>query len=98
MEMETYIKLYDWMAPIPLPDRLVYALVFQLTQAGMGCWADTPSVARRLGISRDECRKAIDRLKESGALEESPTPPGEKHPTVLKATRRFASLARARTL
>lgn len=81
--METYIKLYDWMAEIPFPDRAVYAIVYQLTFSGecAGYWGTTRAMAERLNIPKKECRDALARLREIGAVE-------LHHNTVMRQERR----------
>lgn len=69
--METYIKLYDWMTALQFPDREVYAVIYQLTFSGNceGYWGTTKALADRLNIPKKECRDALARLRDSGAVD-----------------------------
>ena len=69
--METYLKVYDWMSPIPPTDRLVYALVYQLTLSGKGFWSTIKSMSERLGIPKSQCRNALQNLQNIGAISRS---------------------------
>lgn len=67
--METYIKVYDWMAEFPAEERLVYALIYQLTKYGNGFWSTTKVMADRLGIKKSVCKNALLHLEQIGAIE-----------------------------
>ena len=66
--MDTYIKVYDWMSPIPPAERLVYALIYQLTLAGSGFWSTTKNMSNRLGIPKSKCNQALEHLQQIGAV------------------------------
>lgn len=66
--METFIMLFDWMAPLPLEERAVYALVYQVTVRGNGYWGTIAAMAQRLGMTKAECRAALDSLLQKGAI------------------------------
>lgn len=66
--METFVMLYDWMSGMPLEERVVYALVYQVTLRGNGYWGTIASMAQRLGISKASCKAALDHLTQIGAI------------------------------
>ncbi len=66
--METYIKVYDWMNSLPPIERLVYALIYQLTLSGSGFWSTTKNMADRLGIKKNKCEQALEHLQQIGAI------------------------------
>ena len=65
---DTYIKVYDWMSPIQPTERLVYALIYQLTVSADGFWSTLGVMSDRLGIRKGSCRRALDHLREIGAI------------------------------
>lgn len=91
--METYIKVYDWMSSIrPTDDRLVYALIYQLTKSSGGFWSTMKVMSDRLGIPKKVCKEAIARLEQMGAVYEIRQTVLHKDRRIYYAEEHFAEL------
>lgn len=88
--MFTYIKVYDWMAELPAEERLVYALIYQLTINGAGFWSTTKVMADRLGIKKSNCKAALQHLEQIGAIESFQQTIQRKNRRIFLATENFA--------
>jgi len=88
--METYIKLYDWMSELPLEERVIYALIYQLTQTGNGYWSTIRVMADRLRIPKSNCKAHLKHLEEIGAIELTRQTISRKERRIYFATSDFA--------
>lgn len=92
--MDTYIKVYDWMAEFPAEERLVYALIYQLTIGSNGFWSTTKVMADRLGIKKSVCKAALQHLEQIGAIESFRQTIQRKERRVFLANEQFAESLR----
>ena len=71
--METYIKLYDWIANIKefsTSQKIVYALIYQMSQVSNAGWyGGVQKMANRLCITKRSCTTIINDLVTIGAIE-----------------------------
>lgn len=88
--MANYVKLYDWMAPLPLEERAVYAVVHQLTEHGTGYWGSFKALSERLNIPKSRCKQAIEHLITTGAIIVTRENILHQDRRVYKATEHFA--------
>lgn len=88
--MANYVKLYDWMAPLPLEERAVYAVVHQLTEHGTGYWGSMKALSQRLNIPKSHCKQAIDHLIQIGAIVPTRETVLHQERKVLRSTEHFA--------
>ena len=68
--MNNYIKLhYDIIGlDLPLEERVVLALIRQMTENGQGSWAGYKAMADLLKIHKSDCKKAVEHLREIGLI------------------------------
>lgn len=68
--MNNYIKLhYDIIGlDLPLEERVVLALVRQMTENGQGYWAGYKAMADLLKIHKSDCKRAVEHLREIGLI------------------------------
>ena len=86
--------LFDWMSGMPLEERVVYALVYQVTVRGNGWWGTVDSMAQRLGIPKASCRAALDHLRQIGAIHKSKQVIMRQERNVYAANLNFAEFLR----
>lgn len=67
--MEPYTKVFDWMSRLPAEERLVYALIYQLTKNGLGFFGTAKTLSDRLNIPKSRCKNYLAHLEEIGAVE-----------------------------
>ena len=92
--MDTFIMLFDWMSGMPLEERVVYALVYQVTVRGNGWWGTIGSMAQRLGITKASCRAALEHLQQIGAIYKSRQVIMRQERNVYAADQNFAEFLR----
>jgi len=87
--METYIKIYDWMAYLPIEERVVYALILQMSENGLGYWAGYKAMADRLHMKKSECKRYIELLVRAGLVTVTTESINHKTRRVFRAKRPF---------
>ena len=92
--METFVMLFDWMSGMPLEERVVYALVYQVTSRGNGWWGTIGSMAQRLGIPKASCKAALDHLQQIGAIHKTRQTIMRQERNVYTADLNFANFLR----
>lgn len=92
--MDTFIMLFDWMSGMPLDERVVYALVYQVTSRGNGWWGTIGSMAQRLGITKASCRAALEHLQQIGAIHKTRQTIMRQERNVYTAELNFANFLR----
>ena len=92
--MDTFIMLFDWMSGMPLDERVVYALVYQVTVRGNGWWGTIGSMAQRLGITKASCRAALEHLQQIGAIHKTRQTIMRQERNVYTADLNFANFLR----
>lgn len=68
--MKTFVKLYDDILSLDMPmeEKVVLALIRQMTENGAGFWAGYASMSERLGIPKSRCRRWVDALLQGGNI------------------------------
>lgn len=68
--MTNYIKLhYDIIGlDLPLEERVILALIRQMTANGQGYWAGYKAMADLLKIHKSDCKRAVEHLREQGFI------------------------------
>lgn len=94
--MNNYIKLHDNILALNLPmeERVVLALIAQMTVNGSGFWAGYKAMSERLHIPKSRCRKFTEHLAEEGLVEINREKIGENTRLVFR-TKNTKTLARA---
>lgn len=69
--MWQYFRVYDWTASIglTLEERFVYSIILHFTETGAGFYAGDKGLADRLNIPKSNCKAAVRKLQELGAIE-----------------------------
>lgn len=88
--MRTYIKLYDDILAmdLPLEERVILALIRQMTESGGGFWAGYKAMSERLGINKSTCKAMVKHLEHVDAISITTETIKEKSRLVLRTTSR----------
>ena len=68
--MTNYIKLRDDILALgyPMEEKVVLALIIQMSEKGKGFWAGYKAMSTRLGIPKSSCKRYVEHLEEEGRV------------------------------
>ena len=68
--MKQFVRLHDDILALNLPmeERVVFALIAQLSENGQGFWAGYKAMADRLNIHKSDCKRYVEHLRDEGMI------------------------------
>ena len=72
--MDGFIKVYYWTASMPCEMRLVYSVIYQMTEIGTGFWGGYKLMSEWTGVPKSRCKAIADFLISEGAVTKAVEP------------------------